>query len=155
MTVTHEAGHILGGACCGGTLRSADLAPWRLPYSFFEPDPFPLITLWAGLILGVAVPLSIALFVQRDWMWFIASFCLLANGVYIAAGWFSDDHYLDTPRLLEQGANSLSIALYCLLTIGFGYRGFRQACLKLLRQPGDSKVTGTEEAGSGPTKQER
>lgn len=132
MTFIHELGHIIGGTCCGGTLKSADLLPWHLPYSIFEPDPFPLVTLWAGLIIGVLVPVALAMAVQRDWMWFIANFCVLANGAYIATAWFSGDRYLDTPKLLEHGASPITIAVYCILTIGFGYVGFRRSCISAL-----------------------
>lgn len=128
-------GHIIGGTCGGGTLKSADLLPWQLPYSFFEPDPFPLVTLWAGLLIGVLAPVAVAMIMQRDWMWFIANFCVLANGAYIATAWFSGDRYLDTPKLLEHGSSPISIAVYCLLTIGFGYCGFRRSCFTALVVP--------------------
>lgn len=135
MTFTHEMGHIIGGTCFGGTLKSADLVPWHLPYSIFEPDPLPLVTLWSGLILGVLVPVAFAIVFQRDWMWFIANFCLLANGAYIATAWFSGDRHLDTPQLLDHGASPIAIAIYCLLTIGFGYVGFRRSCIFTLSPP--------------------
>ncbi len=135
MTFTHEMGHIIGGTCCGGTLQSADLMPWRLPYSIFEPDPLPSVTLWAGLILGALIPVVVAMIVPRDWTWFIANFCVLANGTYIATAWISGDHYLDTPKLLEHGSSPISIAVYCVLTIGFGYLGFRQSCIAALAVP--------------------
>lgn len=132
MAFTHEMGHIVGGICCGGSLQSADLWPWHLPYSIFEPDPFPLVTLWAGLFAGVLVPMTAAVMVQREWMWFIAHFCALANGAYIAIGWVSGDGLLDTHRLLEHGASPIAIGAYCLLTIGFGYVGFRRSCIGFL-----------------------
>ena len=131
MTLTHEVGHILGGWCCGATLTDYDLLPWHLPYSFFEPDPLPLVTLWAGPILGVIVPMVIALAVRRDWAWFIAYFCLLANGAYIAVGWYSGDAELDTSKLIRNGAHPFSILLYCFATIVFGYAGFRRVCLQM------------------------
>jgi hypothetical protein len=126
MTTTHEAGHLVGGWLGGGTLRDADLAPWRLPYSIFDPDPRPLLTLWCGPLLGAAVPLIVAWLVSRPWMWFIAHFCVLANGVYLAAAWGSGDRYLDTPQLLEHGAHPATIAVYCAITIGFGYLRLRR-----------------------------
>jgi uncharacterized membrane protein YoaK (UPF0700 family) len=135
MTFTHELGHIIGGTCCGGTLKSAELRPWRLPYSIFEPDPFPLVTLWAGLILGVLVPVGTAIALQREWMWFIANFCVLANGAYIATAWFAGDRFLDTPKLLEHGASPITIAAYCILTLGCGYVGFRRSCIAALTVP--------------------
>ena len=131
MTFTHEMGHIVGGWCCGGTLKNADLVPWHLPYSIFNPDPMPLVTLWCGPVLGVLVPLALALTVCREWMWFIANFCIIANGAYIATAWFSGDQYLDTTKLLEHGAHPITIALYGVLTIGFGYVGFRRSCIRV------------------------
>ena len=135
MTFTHEMGHMIGGMCFGGSLRSADLLPWHLPYSIFDPDPFPLVTLWAGLIIGVLAPVAVAMIIQREWMWFMAHFCVLANGAYIATAWFSGDRYLDTQKLLEHGASPIAIGVYCLLTIGFGYFGFRRSCVSALSAP--------------------
>jgi len=138
MTLTHELGHIVGGTCCGGSLQSDDLLPWHFPYSIFEHDPFPLVTLWAGLIIGVLVPIAFAMISQRDWIWFIANFCVLANGVYIATAWISGDRFLDTQKLLEHGSSPIAIAAYCLLTIGFGYARFRESCIQALSVPTQS-----------------
>ena len=132
MVFTHEAGHVVAGWACGGTLQHADLVPWHLPHSHFDPDPYPLVTLWGGPVLGVLVPLGIALAVRRDWMRFIASFCLLANGSYLAVAWWSGERFLDTAKLLAAGAHPAAIAAYCVLTIGAGYVGFRDACLRAL-----------------------
>lgn len=131
MTFTHEMGHIVGGWWCGGTLKNADLVPGHLPYSIFDPDPMPLVTLWCGPVLGVVVPLAVALILRRDWIWFVANFCVVANGTYIASAWFAGDRYLDTTKLLEHGARPVTIAVYCLLTIGGGYIGFRRSCLRV------------------------
>lgn len=132
MTFSHEAGHLIGGWCCGGHLAAADLIPWRLPYSIFDPDPRPLVTLWCGPLLGALVPLGLASLIRREWLWFIAHFCVLANGVYLATAWWSGDSLLDTAKLLEHGASRGSIVIYCLLTIGYGYSGFRQSCIRAL-----------------------
>lgn len=136
MAFTHEVGHILGGWCCGATLTDYDLAPWHLPYSFFNPDPVPLVTLWSGPILGVVVPALIALAIRRDWAWFIAYFCVLANGTYIAVGWFTGDAELDTSKLIRNGTYPFSILLYCVATIVVGYLGFRGAWLRMLGTTG-------------------
>jgi hypothetical protein len=143
MTFTHEIGHIIGGFCCGGTLTDADLLPWHLPYSFFNPDPYPLITLWCGPILGVAVPIAIAFVLQRDWSWLIAYFCLLANGAYIAVAWLSPDDQLDTTKLLNHGAHPITITLYCILTIGAGYVCFRRSCIRFFAH--DRSVTNSSD----------
>jgi hypothetical protein len=145
MTFTHESGHLVCGWACGGTLRHADLLPWHLPHSHFDPDPRPLITAWGGPILGALVPLLIALLVRRDWVWFVAYFCILANGAYLAAAWVSGERYLDTARLLAHGAHPVTIAAYCVVTIGVGYVGFRRQCIRVL-SPGEPK---SEENTSG------
>ncbi len=132
MTFVHESGHVVCGMACGGKLTSVDLVPWHLPYSLFEPDPHPLVTLWGGPILGAIVPAIVAAVIRQSWAWFIAHFCLLANGSYLLAAWFTGDRYLDTPKLLEHGAHPVSIALYCAVTIGVGYVGFRRECERVL-----------------------
>ena len=131
MTLTHEAGHIVGGWCAGGTLKSAELRPWKLPYSTFHPDPAPLFTLWCGPVLGALVPWLIARSIGDDRVWFVAWFCVLANGLYLATSWVTGDQYLDTPQMLKHGAWPLSIAAYCLTTILFGYHGLRRHGLRL------------------------
>jgi hypothetical protein len=83
----------------------------------------------------VLAPVAVAMIIQREWMWFIANFCVLANGAYIATAWFSGDRYLDTPKLLEHCASPIAIAVYCLLTIRFGYVGFRRSCVSALSEP--------------------
>jgi hypothetical protein len=132
MVVVHELGHIVCGLAFGGSLSSAYVWPWHLPYSIFDPDPHPLLTLWGGPILGVVFPLMTAVAVRRNWMWFVASFCALANGAYLATAWISGDSYLDTSKLLEHGAHPATIALYCVVCLGFGYWGFRRHCIRVL-----------------------
>jgi len=130
MTVTHEFGHIVGGTFCGGTLVDANLLPWHLPYSIFQPDPHPLVTLWCGPILGVLLPFAIAILLRREWMWFISDFCLIANGIYIGTAWFSNDRFLDTPQLIKHGTQPSLILIYCIVTIGLGYWRFRNSCMR-------------------------
>lgn len=147
MTFTHEVGHVIGGTCCGGTLQSADLLPWHLPYSIFDPDPYPLVTLWAGPLLGIVVPVAIAILIRRDWMWFIANFCVLANGTYIAAGWIQGDRYLDTTKLIERGSSPIAVAAYCSITMCYGDLAFRRSCLQVLVEPTTSKSSLTSSPG--------
>ncbi|TWU34142.1 hypothetical protein Q31b_56130 [Novipirellula aureliae] len=128
MTLTHEVGHLIGGKLGGAALREFDLAPWRLPYSLHSPDPHPQLTLWAGPLLGVILPLTVAAVVRHWTVWFIADFCLLANGVYLALAWWMGDRFLDTPRMLDANVHPVWIATYCVLTIGIGYAWFRRDC---------------------------
>lgn len=140
MTFTHEMGHVVAGLCSGATLETVELRPWRLPYSLFEDDPQPLITLWGGPLMGVVVPVAVAMILRTQWMWFIASFCLLANGLYLATGWLSGDRYLDTTKLFEHGASPIAITAYCVITIGWGYVRFRKACLWVLQTSNASEI---------------
>lgn len=133
MALTHELGHLAGGWAGGGTLQSAELRPWRLPHSHFAPDPAPLATLWCGPLLGVLAPLALAIVLRREAAWFVAYFCLLANGTYLAVSWASGERHLDAPRLLAHGASPLWLGVYCATTIGSGYWGFRRCCLRLLQ----------------------
>lgn len=128
MTFTHELGHLIGGWSCGATLQAANLWPWQLPYSLLDPDPLPLVTLWSGPLLGVFIPCVIATSVARPEAWFVANFCTLANGLYLATGWISGDRFLDTQSLFEHGASPWSICIFCCLSIGFGYVRFRRSC---------------------------
>ena len=132
MAITHECGHLVGGMLSGATLTDVDLAPWRMPYSLHSPDPHPLVTLWAGPLVGAAAPCLFAWVIRQPWVWFIADFCLIANGSYLALAWLSGDRFLDTPRLLDAGAHPASIVLYCLATISVGYFRFRSDCIRIL-----------------------
>jgi hypothetical protein len=147
MTFTHEIGHMIGGWIGGATLTNFDIAPWRLPFSVHNPDPSPRLTLWAGPILGVVVPGLIALLFRHQWLVFVADFCLLANGGYLAIAWLSGDPFLDTPRLLEAGASPVTITIYCALTIGIGYLRFRRDCIDVLALP----VEENDDTNSSPT----
>lgn len=126
MVLTHEIGHLLGGWLGGGRLVECDLAPWRLPYSFHNPDPRPKLTLWAGPLVGVLAPLLVATAIRHRWSWFIADFCLLANGVYLALAGLSGERLLDTPRMIVAGVHPLWIVSFCFVTIGMGYLRFRK-----------------------------
>lgn len=132
MTFTHELGHIIGGVLSGATLQEVDLAPWRMPFSLYQPNPHPLVTLWTGPVFGIALPLAATLLIRRDWARFIGDFCLLANGVYLAAAWGTGDRLLDTAKLIEHGASRWSIGIFCIVTISVGYVRFRRDCIRAL-----------------------
>lgn len=132
MTFTHEFGHLIGGWSGGARLLDFDVVPWRLPYSLHDPDPNPKLTLWSGPLIGIAVPMVIAAIVRRRPVWFVADFCLVANGTYLALAWLSGDRFLDTPRMLDAGTHPAWIATYCILTISVGYIRFRADCIAIL-----------------------
>ena len=130
MTQTHELGHLVFGWLSGATLTEIELRPWRLPYTIFQPDPHPLFTLWGGPLLGALMPLTLLTLDHGKITQFVAYFCLLANGSYLALAWCAPEDQLDTVKLLEHGAWPSSIAAYCLITITLGYWGFRRACIR-------------------------
>ncbi len=80
------------------------------------------------------MPVVAALTFGKWWLWFIADFCVLANGCYLTLAWVVDDRFLDTPRLLEAGASPIWIAIYCLLCVGLGYVRFRKDCVRAFGQ---------------------
>lgn len=131
MTTTHELGHVVGGWLGGGKLVTLEIAPWRLPHSLHRPDPHPRFTLWCGPILGVVVPLAVALATRHALAVFVADFAMLANGVYLALAWWAGDRFLDTPRMLSAGVHPLWIALFSIVTIGVGYVRFRADCVAM------------------------
>ncbi|MEM1097900.1 MAG: hypothetical protein AAGH92_03830 [Planctomycetota bacterium] len=139
MTLTHELGHVLTGWLGGATLVELELL--GLPYSFYEPNPRPALMLWGGPILGVALPvLAVGLVglgfgnggVASRYGWFVADFCVLANGMYLALAWKSGNETLDTARLLEAGVHPAWIAIFCVVTIGVGYVRFRRDVAEVL-----------------------
>lgn len=135
MVTTHELGHLVGGWLGGASLKQFDLAPWRLPYTVHQPDPHPLLTLWMGPLFGSLAPIAAALLIRKSWAWFIADFCLLANGTYLAVAWVSGGPQLDTQRLLAAGTSPVLIALYCITSMTLGYVRFRNDCISCLTLP--------------------
>ena len=134
MGATHEAGHLLGGWAGGGTPRDWWLGPWPPPHSRVAPDPHPALTLWAGPVLGCGVPVLLAALVPGRWPrwrargWFLADFCLLANGAYLLVAWVTGDRLLDTARLLAAGVSPVRIALFAGTATAVGYVRFREDC---------------------------
>ncbi len=135
MVTTHEVRHLLGGHVGGAALTDFDLAPWRLSYSMHNPNPHPRVTLWAGPLIGCLAPVIVAVIVRSPSVWFVADFCVLANGGYLALAFGSDDRYLDTTRLIDAGSHPVTIVAFCLLTVPIGYVRFRRDCIVLLTPP--------------------
>lgn len=132
MTTAHELGHLIGGWFGGGKLQFVELRPWKLPQSHFDPDPHTLLTLWCGPCIGIAAPLGIWLLCRKPMFEFVAAFCMLANGTYLAMGWFFGERYLDTHQLLEKGASPLFVTLFSLVTLSWGYVWFRRLFIEVI-----------------------
>jgi len=132
MTVCHELGHVLAGLLTGANLQELEIRPWHLPHSIIIAGDNPLLTLWAGPILGSLLPILVAAIVRRPAVTFVAWFCLLANGSYLLLGYFSGDDQLDSIRLLGAGARPAEVLGPSLVAMLIGYLCFRRACIELL-----------------------
>ncbi|QDT12419.1 hypothetical protein [Planctomycetes bacterium K23_9] len=125
MALLHELGHIAVGCAVGGDLEHFELRPWCLPHSLFASNSFPLLTLWAGPILGSVSVLVVAAIVRRQAVWFVAWFSVVANGLYLLAGYYSGDSELDSTKMLQEGTPAwMLIAVGAAMSIA-GYIGFR------------------------------
>ena len=124
MQAVHESGHILGAWLTGGGVARVVLYPLTLSRTDLADNPSPLGVVWAGPIVGVAVPLLLwgiaaaaqlpSAFVLR----FFAGFCLLANGLYIAIGSF--DRVGDCGEMLRHGSEPWLLWLFGAVTAPVG-----------------------------------
>jgi hypothetical protein len=124
MQAVHESGHVLGAWLTGGRVARVVLHPFTISRTDLAENPDPLLVVWAGPIIGVAVPLVLwalaaavrlpATFVLR----FFAGFCLLANGLYIGVGSF--DRVGDCGEMLRHGSELWQLWLFGALTAPVG-----------------------------------
>jgi hypothetical protein len=124
MQVVHECGHVLGAWLTGGRVARVILHPLTISRTDLAHNPSPLVVVWAGPIVGVAVPLLVwavttaarlsGAFVLR----FFAGFCLLANGLYIGVGSF--DRVGDCGEMLRHGSESWQLWLFGAATAPVG-----------------------------------
>jgi hypothetical protein len=87
-------------------------------------NPHPLVVVWAGPWVGVAIPLalwSLAALAQMRGAFvlrFFAGFCLVANGLYIGLGSFG--RIGDCGEMLQHGSSPWQLWLFGLLTAPWG-----------------------------------
>ncbi len=141
MQIVHELGHVLGALLTNGTVLHVELHPLAISRTDVQGSTQPLVVIWAGPVVGCVLPL-LAWWIAMAAKWFaafllrfFAGFCLLANGVYLAAGSF--DGVGDCGDLLRHGTPIWTLWLFGLITIppglylwheqgqdfGFGARG--------------------------------
>jgi hypothetical protein len=124
MSAVHEFGHVLGAVSTGGTVERVVLHPLAISRTDVRPNPQPLIVVWSGPIVGIAVPLAAVAVcrrlyrVIRDLVSFFAGACLIANGLYLSVGSF----YLigDAGELLRHGAAAWHLWLFGAATVPLG-----------------------------------
>ena len=125
MMALHELGHVVGALCSGGTVQQVVLHPLTISRTDVSPNPYPLLVVWLGPILGCVFPIVFWLLVPRqlsDWRRigkFFAGFCLIANGAYISIG--SIDQVGDCGVMLKHGSPIWALIVFGALTIPVGF----------------------------------
>lgn len=125
MQVVHEAGHIIATVATGGKVTKVVLHPLAISRTDVSPNPVPLVVVWAGPLLGTAIPLGL-FFLARQTKWqaafllrFFAGFCAIANGLYIGVGSFQGIG--DAGEMLQFGSPIWSLWLTGLLFVPLGF----------------------------------
>jgi hypothetical protein len=125
MQAVHESGHVLAALATGGEIQNIALHPLEFSRTDVAPNPHPLLVVWAGPLLGGMLPLILwvvaaamklhHVFLLR----FLAGFCLIANGVYIAAG--SLNRIADAGDMLRLGTPIWVLWLFGIATVPLGF----------------------------------
>ncbi|WP_254512126.1 M50 family metallopeptidase [Anatilimnocola floriformis] len=125
MQILHELGHVLGGWATGGEVERVILQPLAISRTDVQGSRQPLVVIWAGPIAGCLLPMllwtiaTVAKWSGAFLLRFFAGFCLLANGLYLAAGSF--DGVGDCGDLLRHGAPIWTLWLFGVFTIPVGF----------------------------------
>ncbi|MFG0296164.1 MAG: M50 family metallopeptidase [Maioricimonas sp. JB045] len=126
MQAVHELGHVLAAVLTGGKVAHVVLHPLTISRTDLAINPSPLITAWAGPLVGTVLPVIAWLVVRRiapgsaHLARFFAGFCLIANGAYLAAGSLS--RIGDSGEILRQGGNVWSQWMFAVATVPLGFR---------------------------------
>ena len=121
----HELGHVIAGLFTGGTITKVVVHPLAISRTDVSPNPNPLVTVWAGPIIGVILPLGIwAVFwkfkIPGDYLArFFAGFCLIANGAYIGTGSF--ENIGDAGDMMKHGSPIWLLWLFGIITAPIGF----------------------------------
>ena len=139
MMAVHELGHVLGCMVPGARIEAVILWPWTISETVRSGSHAPLVDTWAGPLLGMALPLLIWLTCHRRprsgaWLGGWAGFCLVANGVYLGAGWI--DAIGDAGDLLRLGMPWWSLLVVGIVAVGGGILLWHRL-LEVRRHSGD------------------
>jgi hypothetical protein len=123
----HELGHVLGAWITGARIVAVVLGPLRISETRIDPElnPLPLLVVWAGPVIGAAVPLAIWDTFRRTvsdhayLVRFFAGFCLVANGAYIGADSFyrNGDGFV----MIQHGTPRWAMLLFAACTVPLGF----------------------------------
>ncbi|SPE59236.1 conserved membrane hypothetical protein [Verrucomicrobia bacterium] len=125
MQVVHEAGHVVVAHLTGAKVIEVALQPLIVSRTDLGVNPHPLAVVWGGPAIGVLGPLlffGVAAFCRLPWVYlfrFFAGFCLVANGVYIGAGWLLAEG-ADPGVMRQNGSPTWVLVLFGLVTAPLG-----------------------------------
>jgi len=117
MMAVHEAGHVLHAWLSSGRVERVVLHPLAISRTDVAPNPHPLFVGWGGAIWGCVIPLAI--FALAHWLArphaylarFVAGFCLIANGTYLAVGSLMPDGD-DAGTILRHGGQTWQLIAF-------------------------------------------
>ena len=124
MQAVHEIGHVAVAVGTGGTVTSVVLHPLAISRTDSSGSLHPLLVVWAGPAVGVAVPLALlAVFKVAKWKWnylvqFFAGTCLIANGAYLGVGSFAGIG--DAGDLIRRGSPIWLLWLFGIASVPLG-----------------------------------
>jgi hypothetical protein len=125
MQAIHELGHVLAAVLTGGVVENVNLHPLSISRTDLAANPHPLLVVWAGPIVGVAIPAlawAVAAFLRLKHAFllrFFAGFALVANGAYIGFGSF--DRIGDCGDMLRAGSPIWTLWLFGIAGVGGGF----------------------------------
>ncbi|MFA6100748.1 MAG: hypothetical protein WCV67_05360 [Victivallaceae bacterium] len=121
MQAVHEFGHVIGAWLTNAEVIKVVLHPCVISRTDITHNQHPLVVVWAGPVIGSALPLLafLAAKIYRTPMIymfrFFAGFCLIANGVYIAFG--PVDGAADTGVMIQHGSPRWIMLVFGILTV--------------------------------------
>lgn len=122
--LVHEFGHVIGAVATGGRVDGVVLPAVGFSQTLIGGEPHMLITIWAGPLVGVLLPLAVyagwlAGRLPGDYVWrFFCGVCLVLNGAYLAFGTINNAG--DVGDLLFYGAAKWQLWFFGAVTMPTG-----------------------------------